>query len=132
VPPGRYVTGGFPVLSAGPTPHTSPAEWTFSIRRDGDTLKSWTWQEMQTLPTETIIADIHCVTRWSKLDTMWEGVLLDTLLGQVDHDAGYAKPGATALRTVAAYVEAVSGRLEIIADFGSQRLAFTEPGTEAT
>ena len=42
-----------------------------------------------------------------------------------------AKPGTTELRTLAAYVEALGGRLEIIADFGDQRLAFTEPGTEA-
>ena len=42
-----------------------------------------------------------------------------------------AKPGATELRTIAAYVEALGGRLEIIADFGDQRLAFAEPGTEA-
>ena len=43
----------------------------------------------------------------------------------------HAKPGTTELRTLAAYVEALGGRLEIIADFGDQRLAFTEPGTEA-
>jgi DNA-binding XRE family transcriptional regulator len=43
----------------------------------------------------------------------------------------HAKPGATELRTLAAYVEALGGRLEIIADFGDQRLAFTEPGNEA-
>jgi DNA-binding XRE family transcriptional regulator len=42
-----------------------------------------------------------------------------------------ARPGATELRTIAAYVEALGGRLEIIADFGDQRLAFAEPGTEA-
>jgi DNA-binding XRE family transcriptional regulator len=43
----------------------------------------------------------------------------------------HARPGATELRTLAAYVEALGGRLEIIADFGDERLAFTEPGTEA-
>jgi len=89
VPPGQYVTKDFPVLSAGPTPHTPLPEWTFSIRQGGDTLKSWTWPEFQELPAQTVTADIHCVTRWSKLDTVWRGVSVDTLLGQVEHDAPY-------------------------------------------
>ena len=89
VPPGQYVTQGFPVLSARPTPHTPLPEWTFSIRQGGDTLKSWTWQEFRALPAETVTVDIHCVTRWSKLDTVWRGVSVDTLLDQVEHDAPY-------------------------------------------
>jgi DMSO/TMAO reductase YedYZ molybdopterin-dependent catalytic subunit len=89
VPPGQYVTDDFPVLSAGPTPHTPLDQWTFSIRQGGDTTRSWNWQEMRALPSETITADIHCVTRWSKLDTQWQGVSVDTLLGEVEHDAGY-------------------------------------------
>ena len=44
---------------------------------------------MRALPSETITADIHCVTRWSKLDTQWQGVSVDTLLGDVEHNAGY-------------------------------------------
>ena len=52
VPPGQHVTTDFPVLSAGPTPQTPLPEWTFSITQGGDTLKSWTWQEMQALPAE--------------------------------------------------------------------------------
>jgi DMSO/TMAO reductase YedYZ molybdopterin-dependent catalytic subunit len=89
VPPGQYVTDGFPVLSAGPTPRTPLTEWTFSIRRGGRDLRSWSWAEMRALPAETVTADIHCVTRWSKLDTQWRGVSLDTLLDEVEHDAGY-------------------------------------------
>ena len=89
VPPGQYVTDGFPVLSAGPTPHTPLAEWTFSVRQGGGTLKAWSWQELQELPAETVTVDIHCVTRWSKLDTEWRGVSVDTLLDQAGHDAGY-------------------------------------------
>ena len=89
VPPGQYVTEGFPVLSAGPTPRTPLTEWTFSIRRGGRDLKSWSWQEMLALPAENVTVDIHCVTRWSKLDTQWRGVSLDTLLDQVDDDAGH-------------------------------------------
>jgi DMSO/TMAO reductase YedYZ molybdopterin-dependent catalytic subunit len=89
VPPGQYLTKSFPVLSAGPTPRTPLPEWTFSIRRNGSTLKSWTWQEFQALPAATVTVDIHCVTRWTKLDTTWRGVPVDTLLDQVEHDAGY-------------------------------------------
>ena len=89
VPPGQYVTSDFPVLSAGPTPHIPLADWTFSIARGGERLRSWSWEEMRALPAETVTADIHCVTRWSKLDTQWEAVSLDTLLDQVEQDAGY-------------------------------------------
>ena len=89
VPPGQYVTQGFPVLSAGPTPHTPLPEWTFSIRQGGDTLKSWTWEEFQALPADAVTVDIHCVPRWSKLGTAWRGVSVDTLLAQVEHDARY-------------------------------------------
>jgi DMSO/TMAO reductase YedYZ molybdopterin-dependent catalytic subunit len=89
VPPGQYVTHDFPVLSAGPTQHTPLDKWTFSIRQAGDTARSWTWEEMQALPTEDVTADIHCVTRWSKLDTRWQAVSIDTLLAQVEHEASY-------------------------------------------
>jgi DMSO/TMAO reductase YedYZ molybdopterin-dependent catalytic subunit len=89
VPPGQYVTRDFPVLSAGPTPHTPLNEWTFSIRQDGRELKSWSWEEIQALPAETVTVDIHCVTRWSKLDTQWRGVSMDTLLSAVEHDRDY-------------------------------------------
>jgi DMSO/TMAO reductase YedYZ molybdopterin-dependent catalytic subunit len=89
VPPGQFVTQDFPVLSAGPTPHTPLDQWTFSIRQGGDTSKSWTWQEMRELPAEDVTVDIHCVTRWSKLDTRWQAVSIDTLLTQVEHQARY-------------------------------------------
>ena len=89
IPPGQYVTDDFPVLSAGPTPHTPLDQWTFSIRKDGATRRSWTWDEMRALQDETVTADIHCVTRWSKLDTQWQAVSIDTLLDQVDQDASY-------------------------------------------
>ena len=81
VPPGQYVTEDFPVLSAGPMPHTALDQWSFSL--DGAcTPKQWSWEEFRALPSETVTVDLHCVTRWSKLDTVWEGVSLDTLLGQ--------------------------------------------------
>jgi DMSO/TMAO reductase YedYZ molybdopterin-dependent catalytic subunit len=89
VPPGQYITDDFPVLSAGPTPHTSLDKWTFSIRQGGSTSKSWNWAEIRDLPEEDVAVDIHCVTRWSKLDTRWQAVSMDTLLAQVEHQARY-------------------------------------------
>jgi len=89
VPPGQYVTGDFPVLSAGPTPHTALEEWTFTVAQSGEQLARWSWEEFRALPSETVTVDIHCVTKWSKLDTIWEGVSVDTLLDGLDADAGY-------------------------------------------
>jgi DMSO/TMAO reductase YedYZ molybdopterin-dependent catalytic subunit len=84
VPPGQYVTNDFPVLSAGPTPHTPLDKWTFTIRGTVDAPKSWTWDELAQLPHEEPKVDIHCVTKWTKLDTMWSGVAIDTLLSGID------------------------------------------------
>jgi DMSO/TMAO reductase YedYZ molybdopterin-dependent catalytic subunit len=89
LPPGQYIERGFPVLSAGPTPHTPLDRWTFSIEGALDEPRSWTWEEMLALPQETITRDIHCVTKWSKFDTTWVGVSVDTLLDGVDTEAGY-------------------------------------------
>jgi DMSO/TMAO reductase YedYZ molybdopterin-dependent catalytic subunit len=88
VPPGQYLTDDFPVLSAGPTPHTPLDEWTFKITGGAEPV-SWTWDEFRQLPSEEITKDIHCVTKWSKLDTAWEGVSVDTLLEAVEHDAAF-------------------------------------------
>ena len=91
VPPGQYVTHDFPVLSAGPTPHTPLAEWTFEIRGAVDQPVSWTWDELLALPSESPRLDIHCVTKWSKLDTDWRGVSVDTLLDGIETAARYVR-----------------------------------------
>src|ERR1700690_3340737 len=88
IPPGQYLTPDFPGLSAGPTPRRRLADWTFSIE-GGQSPVRWTWAEFQALPAETITTDIHCVTRWSKLDTTWRGVSIDTLLFPADSSAEY-------------------------------------------
>ncbi len=88
--PGQYVTSDFPVLSAGPTPHTPPALWDFSVVGELDEPLGWTWDEFRALPSEEITVDIHCVTKWSKLDTVWTGVSVDTLLAGVETAAEYA------------------------------------------
>ena len=85
IPPGQYATRDFPVLSAGPTPHTPLDEWTFTIDGAVDAARTWTWEELLALPQETPTVDIHCVTKWSKLDTSWRGVSVDTLLAGRRH-----------------------------------------------
>ena len=89
IPPGQHVTSDFPVLSAGPTPHTPLPEWSFRIDGAVKEPVSWRWEEFLALPAEQFTVDIHCVTKWSKLDTSWRGVPLDTLLNNVETDAGY-------------------------------------------
>ena len=80
VPPGQYVTPDFPVLSAGPTPSVPLDKWRLSITGQVDKPLAWTWAEFTALPSEDVTVDIHCVTKWSKLDTAWKGVSVDTLL----------------------------------------------------
>jgi DMSO/TMAO reductase YedYZ molybdopterin-dependent catalytic subunit len=89
VPPGQYVTRDFPVLSAGPTPHTSLSQWSFTIDGAVQESASWSWEEFTALPADEVTVDIHCVTKWSKLDTTWRGVPVDSLLENVTTDAGY-------------------------------------------
>ena len=89
LPPGQYLVEGFPVLSAGPTPRTSLDRWDFSVIGEVDEPRRWTWEEFQNLPSEKLTTDIHCVTKWSKLDTTWEGVSVDTLLDGVETAADY-------------------------------------------
>ncbi len=86
VPPGQYVTDDFPVLSAGPTPRTPLQKWTFSLEGLVRQPAHWTWEEFLKLPSRNYTVDIHCVTKWSKLDTQWEGVSVDTLLEHVEVD----------------------------------------------
>ena len=90
LPPGQYDVGGdFPVLSAGPTPTTNLADWDFVVTGEVDGLRRWTWQQFQQLRREDVTADIHCVTKWSKFDTSWSGVSVDTLLDGVDTAAEF-------------------------------------------
>lgn len=90
LPPGQYLTTDFPVLSAGPTPRVQPDQWEFTIDDGTDVLRRWDWKSFREMPTETFTVDLHCVTRWSKLGTTWEGVSLDMMLRDVRTDAAYA------------------------------------------
>jgi len=89
LPPGQYLTRDFPVLSAGPTPRVATERWELAIVTETGRRHSWDWAAFTALPVEDITVDIHCVTRWSKLDTAWSGVSLDTLLAEVDTSAEY-------------------------------------------
>ena len=90
LPPGQYLTSDFPVLSAGPTPHVALDQWEFKVDDGTAVLRRWDWKSFRELPTENIRVDLHCVTRWSKLGTFWEGVSLDVLLAGVKTDSAYA------------------------------------------
>ena len=82
LPPGQYETRDFPVLSAGPTPRTPLSAWDFTLRGADGRSARWTWDEFVALPRQTTTKDIHCVTKWSKFDTVWEGISIDTLLSE--------------------------------------------------
>jgi DMSO/TMAO reductase YedYZ molybdopterin-dependent catalytic subunit len=90
LPPGQYETSDFPVLSAGPTPHTPLDSWSMTIEGLVTQSKSWSWQEFQALPSRDFVVDISCVTKWTHLDMSWHGVSVDTLLEAVDLDKAAA------------------------------------------
>jgi DMSO/TMAO reductase YedYZ molybdopterin-dependent catalytic subunit len=90
LPPGQYLVHDFPVLSAGPTPRISPDRWEFTIDTEDERTHRWSWQELMALQSQTPTVDIHCVTKWSKLDTAWQGVSLDLLFENVETSAEYA------------------------------------------
>jgi DMSO/TMAO reductase YedYZ molybdopterin-dependent catalytic subunit len=90
VPPGQYLETGFPVLTAGPTPRVDLTTWQFTLEQDNQTLGKWSWEEFLALPATEMHVDIHCVTKWSKQDTDWKGVSIDTLL----EAAGLSEPPA--------------------------------------
>jgi DMSO/TMAO reductase YedYZ molybdopterin-dependent catalytic subunit len=83
IPQGQHPTSDFPVLTAGPTPRVPLDTWTFTLDGLVDSPQQWTWGQFNALPHQLLTQDIHCVTKWSKLDTHWEGVSIDTLLGHV-------------------------------------------------
>ena len=80
LPPGQSLTEDFPVLSAGPTPHIRTEDWSFTLKNGPKPIARWNWAEFNALPQTNQTRDIHCVTKWSKLDTAWQGVLIDDLL----------------------------------------------------
>ena len=86
IPPGQYLTRDFPVLSAGPTPRIELSDWSFTIEGLVGAPVTWSWDEFQALARQDWTVDISCVTKWTKLDTHWTGVSVDTLLERVNVD----------------------------------------------
>jgi DMSO/TMAO reductase YedYZ molybdopterin-dependent catalytic subunit len=84
IPPGQSLTDRFPVLHYGPVPHVDLEKWDFKIFGLVAEPVRFTWTEFMKLPQSQVTMDIHCVTRWSKLDTTWEGVLATDLMKHVE------------------------------------------------
>ena len=84
LPAGQSLTEKFPVLTYGPTPKFNPETWDLRVFGAVQQEKRWTWDEFLQLPTRQITVDIHCVTRWSKFDTTWEGVMFRDFLRQLE------------------------------------------------
>mgnify|MGYP001766031824 CR=1 FL=1 len=111
LPPGQSLTQKFPVLHYGPVPRFNPAAWDFRIWGEVEQEQRWTWDEFQQLPRTRIEMDIHCVTRWSKFDTVWEGVSVRAL---VDQGLIKIKPTAKFVMQHAEYGFTVNLPLEVV------------------
>jgi DMSO/TMAO reductase YedYZ molybdopterin-dependent catalytic subunit len=123
LPPGQYLERGFPVLSAGPTPHTPLGEWSFTIHGAVAEPVSWPWEDFIRLPNETVTVDIHCVTKWSKLDTVWTGVSIDTLLDGVETRGGFVNAWCDGGYTTNLPLEDLTaGKAWIAYEYGGQPL----------
>jgi len=90
IPPRQSRTLKWPVLDASGAPSIDLEKWRFSIAGLAEKPISWTWSEFQALPKVKVWADFHCVTRWSRLGNLWEGVAAKTLIDQ----AGGLRPEA--------------------------------------
>jgi DMSO/TMAO reductase YedYZ molybdopterin-dependent catalytic subunit len=91
LPPGQSLTQKFPVLHYGPVPPFNPSTWDFRVWGEVETPGKWSWDEFNQFPRTKLVMDIHCVTRWSKVDTLWEGVSVRALV-----EKGFFKPLPTA------------------------------------
>ena len=111
LPPGQSLTQKFPVLHYGPVPRFNPATWDLRIWGEVEEEVRWTWNQFQQLPRTSIQMDIHCVTKWSKFDTTWEGVAVKTL---VDEGLVRLKPGAKYVVQHAEYGFTVNLPLDVV------------------
>ncbi len=88
LPPGQYHTERFPVLHAGVVPEVSLATWDFRVGGLVAEEKTWSFEQLLELPARSTVADIHCVTKWSKFDTEWHGVPVTEVMARVEALAG--------------------------------------------
>src|SRR5512139_3939239 len=111
LPPGQSLTQKFPVLHYGPTPYFNPATWDFRIWGEVEQPVRWSWDEFEKLPRRKVNMDIHCVTRWSKFDTEWEGVSVRDL---IDSGLIKLKPSARHVLQHAEYGFTVNLALDVV------------------
>lgn len=111
LPPGQALTQKFPVLHYGPVPVFNPATWDLHIWGEVEQDRTWSWDEFLQLPRTSLTMDIHCVTRWSKLDTTWEGVSVRKL---VETGLVKLKPSARYVLQHAEYGFTVNLPLEVV------------------
>lgn len=111
LPPGQSLTIKFPVLHYGPVPIFNPATWDFRVWGEVDEERTWSWADFNQLPRRSLTMDIHCVTRWSKLDTTWEGVSVRELI-----DKGFItlKPSSRYVLQHAEYGFTVNLPIEVV------------------
>jgi DMSO/TMAO reductase YedYZ molybdopterin-dependent catalytic subunit len=111
LPPGQALTLKFPVLHYGPVPPFNPATWDFRVWGEVGKEVCWTWEEFNQLPRTRVTMDLHCVTRWSKANTDWEGVSVRTL---VEQGLIKIKPAAQFVMQHAEYGYTVNLPLEVV------------------
>ena len=111
LPPGQSLSERFPVLHYGPVPSFNPATWDFKVTGEVEAPLRLNWAEFSQLPRTRQVMDIHCVTKWSKFDTAWEGVAVRTL---VEQSLLKLKPSAHYVLQVAEYGFTVNLPLEIV------------------
>jgi DMSO/TMAO reductase YedYZ molybdopterin-dependent catalytic subunit len=111
LPPGQALTLKFPVLHYGSVPSFNPATWDLRVWGEVEKEARWNWEEFNKLPRTKVTMDIHCVTRWSKADTLWEGVSVRTL---VDQGLIAIKPSAHYVMQHAEYGFTVNLPLEVV------------------
>jgi DMSO/TMAO reductase YedYZ molybdopterin-dependent catalytic subunit len=111
LPKGQSLTNKFPVLHYGPVPVFNAATWDLRVWGQVEEDATWDWNAFNELPKTQLKMDIHCVTRWSKFDTIWEGVSVRTLV-----DEGYLKllPSANFVVQHAEYGYTTNLSLEVV------------------
>ena len=102
LPPGQYLTDRFPVLHVGDVPTYAPGEWSLRVFGVVDNEFTLSFDELKEMPSVELTTDIHCVTKWSKFDTVWRGVPVKDLVARAGmkssatHFMGHAEYGYTA------------------------------------
>lgn len=124
IPPGQYYTDRFPVLHAGSVPKVDLTRWDFTVAGLVASPRTWTYPEILSMDVVRRTFDIHCVTKWSKLDTDWEGVPVSGLMESIE-----LLPAATHVLVLAEHGFTANLPLE---DFmaGDNLLAYRFGGTQ--